>query len=282
MRQRTYIIGLTTSLLLAALVAFVGCGGSSEASYEYDSLSAAQAASDGKPILIDFYTDWCTYCKMMDTTTFTDTSVTSYIRGNILVAKVNAEKDSALANSYGVTGYPTLVLVEPDGSEIDRFIGYYPPEKFLPALTAYVNGEGTMADVRERAGRSNDPYAYMELAAKYQQRQDVPNTVAALEKALDLNPDDSLKAQILVQIASAKVMAQQYDSALAIFKSVANAYPESPGGEQASFAEGLILERMGDTTKAVAAYKKFVKNYPQSRGAQQVNARIQMLQAAGH
>ncbi len=268
-------------LLLIAVFGFWlnGCG-SSEASYEYDTFAAAQEASDGAPILIDFYTDWCRYCKMMDTTTFEDSAVVDYIKGNILVAKVNAEVDSSLARSYNVTGYPTMVLVEPDGNEIDRFIGYYPPEKFLPTLTAWVSGEGTFAELQQRALNATDPTVSVELADKYLQRGQMTDAIEVLDRALTMSPSDSLASMIMLRQADANFRAQNYNEAMNVLSAVIADYPNSIGAEQAGFARGIMYERMGDTTAAVGAYKDFLATFPESEGGPQVRMRIQMLQSA--
>lgn len=54
----------------------------------------AKAKAEKKPVLIDFFTDWCVYCKKMDKTTLQDASVISYLNG-IVTWKIDAEKGEA-------------------------------------------------------------------------------------------------------------------------------------------------------------------------------------------
>ncbi len=98
-----------------------------------------KAAKDGKPLMIDFYTDWCGWCKKMDALMEQapeEMSKFTYYR-------VNAEKDRALAKKFQVTGFPTIVFVKPDGAEFHRWRGAY------RSLDALKKG---MSEVLQKAG----------------------------------------------------------------------------------------------------------------------------------
>ncbi len=61
--------------------------------------------------------------------------------------KINAEKDEgkALAEKYGVSGFPTLLLVDPKGEEVDRIVGFRPPDKFIATLKPILAGDSFAA-----------------------------------------------------------------------------------------------------------------------------------------
>ena len=76
-----------------------------------------RAKSEGKPIMIDFYTDWCGACKVLDSDVYTDGSVISQ-SANWISIKINAEKRADVAAQYGVKAYPTIIFAESTGKPL--------------------------------------------------------------------------------------------------------------------------------------------------------------------
>lgn len=82
------------------------------------------------PAMVDFYTDWCTWCKEMDKNTYTDARVIERA-GSMVCIKVDGDARPDLVSKYRVDGYPTTLFLNPDGSEKHRVVGYKPPEEFI-------------------------------------------------------------------------------------------------------------------------------------------------------
>jgi len=98
--------------------------------YDYDQ-ALARARDENKPILVDFYTDWCGWCKKLDAETYGNETVAALLNEGFVCLKVDAEEHVDLAEEYNVVGYPTILFLSPDGEEIGRIVGYEPPDKFL-------------------------------------------------------------------------------------------------------------------------------------------------------
>jgi thiol:disulfide interchange protein DsbD len=95
--------------------------------------------AENKTMLLDFYTDWCTYCKQMDKDTYGDARVVNK-SAQMVCVKVNGDNENELVSKYGIEGYPTIVFVDVNGTEKDRLVGYTGPEDFLNYLS-YILGE---------------------------------------------------------------------------------------------------------------------------------------------
>lgn len=105
---------------------------------------AAQASN--KKMVIDVYTDWCTWCKTMDKETYANPDVAKYVQEHFVAVKLNAESttmrqiktmqmsDAELATAFGVSGYPTTVFVASDGSPITSMDGYIKAGEFKTVL----------------------------------------------------------------------------------------------------------------------------------------------------
>lgn len=93
-----------------------------------------EAKATRRPLMVDFYTDWCGWCKKLDAETYTDARVVAQARSFVSV-KVNAEREGAqLARQYRVSSYPNIVFMNENGLVIDRFAGYLPGEGFAAAM----------------------------------------------------------------------------------------------------------------------------------------------------
>ena len=98
-------------------------------------------AAPGRPVMLDFYADWCVSCKEMEKLTLSDARVRAQLDGMLLLqADVTAanEADRALLKRFSLFGPPGIVFFDAQGREIPglRVIGYQPPERFLRTLAA--------------------------------------------------------------------------------------------------------------------------------------------------
>jgi thiol:disulfide interchange protein DsbD len=95
----------------------------------------------GRPVMLDFYADWCVSCKEMERFTFTDPAVQARLSGMLaLQADVTANDadDKALLKRFRLFGPPGIVFFDREGREIEglRVIGYQPADKFIKTLDA--------------------------------------------------------------------------------------------------------------------------------------------------
>jgi thioredoxin-related protein len=106
-----------------------------------DGLKLASKAN--KPIMVDFYTDWCGWCKKLDKVTYADSTIAKYVKDHFIAVKINGESKETLklpdgpmngvgvARSFGVRGYPCIWFLDSKGVKINNMSGYRPPEVFI-------------------------------------------------------------------------------------------------------------------------------------------------------
>jgi thiol:disulfide interchange protein DsbD len=95
----------------------------------------AAASAAGKPVMLDFYADWCVSCKEMEKYTFPDPQVQALLAGAVLLqADVtrNDDEDRALLNRFEIFGPPTIAFFGRDGVERKNFrlVGFAPAPRF--------------------------------------------------------------------------------------------------------------------------------------------------------
>ncbi len=99
----------------------------------------AKAKADCKPVMIDFFADWCAACKELDKHTYVAKDVVAEA-GRFVNIKVDGTTDhevtDALYEKFGVKGLPTVAFVSPSGAVLSspRVTGYLAPEAFLKEM----------------------------------------------------------------------------------------------------------------------------------------------------
>ncbi len=107
---------------------------------KYDAKALTAAKSAGKPIIIDFYADWCIPCKELDAKTFNDPKVAAelerFTRIKADLTRAEDAKTKALTKEYAILGVPTIVIIDASGRELtqSRLTGFEGPEAFLERI----------------------------------------------------------------------------------------------------------------------------------------------------
>ena len=91
-----------------------------------------------KPIIIDFYADWCAPCRDLDEVTFHDPEIVKQAGNNFIMVKVDLTRKGnpvheSLLRQYNVKGVPTVVFIDHQGKERHdlRLVDFLPADQFL-------------------------------------------------------------------------------------------------------------------------------------------------------
>lgn len=106
----------------------------SDAAALKQAVAAHFAAHPDRPVLLDFYADWCVSCKEMEAKTFNHAEVRAAVPMDRLVqidVTANTAEHQALLKEYGLFGPPGLFVLYGDGSRSDALLGYAPAEEFV-------------------------------------------------------------------------------------------------------------------------------------------------------
>ncbi|WP_354566435.1 protein-disulfide reductase DsbD [Herbaspirillum seropedicae] len=108
-------------------------------SAELDAALQQNAAGERRPVMLDFYADWCVSCKEMERFTFTDERVKARF-GQMLLLQIdvtgNNADDRAMLKRFNLFGPPGIMFFDADGRELAsrRVIGYQDADRFISAL----------------------------------------------------------------------------------------------------------------------------------------------------
>jgi thioredoxin-related protein len=137
--------------LIVALLASCTPNHLNDREFDYFTMANAQklAESNDKKIIVDVYTDWCTFCKKLENEVYPDDRIGEVVNEYFYVVRVNAESDEPLifngrkitmsefAKLLGVSTYPSTVFIDKKGTTIGQQSGFMEVEVF-EKLLAYV------------------------------------------------------------------------------------------------------------------------------------------------
>ena len=129
------MVSLMKALLLCLALGLASLQASDIWSTDYEA-SIAQAAASKKAILLEFTgSDWCPPCMKQNKDVFEQAAFEDYAKDKLVLVKLDfprrkeqdpaiKERNQKLSTQYGVEGFPTIILLSPEGKELARQVGY--------------------------------------------------------------------------------------------------------------------------------------------------------------
>lgn len=94
----------------------------------------SEAGKAGRPILLELYMEGCSHCRRLDQETHHDQDVAAYLNENFIPVRLEGRSRMDLVQKFNVTGAPTTLIFSPEGKELHRFAGFFPPREYLLEL----------------------------------------------------------------------------------------------------------------------------------------------------
>lgn len=151
-----------------------------------------QAKLFGKNIVIIFNAEWCEWCKKMERETFSDPEVKKALK-DYLILRLDYDNNKIMRKKYGLNGVPCTIFINSNLQEIDRIIGYLPPEKFLKEIKRIKEGKDTFLYLSQfESDDCKDANIHHKLAIAYFNRTQYKKTIEQcnLAKKYGYNPSD--------------------------------------------------------------------------------------------
>lgn len=194
---------------------------------------------------------------------------------------------------YGVTAYPAVLFLSPDGGLIQKASGFLPPEKFSPIMeTALEKEKAFMEQLAKLKKMPDDVKLNVQVALTYLERTQLEKALPFSEKAVKHDPRNrtgllpelhnqlGLAYGTKVESAMAKdaeKAAMYYEKAVAHFTTVIDKYPKSDSNEHAQYYLGVTHAIKGNFDDAISVLEKLIHHTSDANIKQNTEAMLERV-----
>ena len=218
-----------------------------------------KAAKENKAIMIDFYTDWCTICKIMETNVYLDKDIVSNINYNFVPLKINAEDNDEdvkfLTNQYNINAFPTTVFINTNAFIIKKILGYIDTNDLLEEIK---NIKIKRENINIEFANNNPTVEKLKIYIDSEYYKEAMEIYDILIKENKIEKEDI--PTYLVDIGTLLFYSEQFDEGIKYFNEVLNNYSNSQKVYEAIYFNGIYKIIMGDKEEGINYLKSFTNS----------------------
>jgi tetratricopeptide (TPR) repeat protein len=254
--------------------------------WERDYAKAIQRAQAEKKLVVaDMFTDWCVLCKKMDAETYSDPQLIKDIANKYVWLKLNTETEEdgkRLQKDFAILTYPTTLVLDNQGEEVDRIGRFLPAAEFTETVQSFAHSPGSLAGLRKAVQEQpNSVSAHYALAEKLLDQSNYAKAAPEFEKVAALDPENHEHKTDLSEYNVALCLASQnkFVEAIAQLDALQERFPKSTAVADSAVLRGQIYHCCNELDKAQAVLRDYVDKYPTNGHIQEVENLLSAMEA---
>jgi tetratricopeptide (TPR) repeat protein len=250
-----------------------------ERSFE-EALKKAKATR--KPILVDFWAEWCGWCHRLDKTTYVDPVVVRKAEEFVAV-KINTEgsrKETEVAIRYDVQSLPTILFLSPEGHQVHRLNGFQGPGQFPRTLEQALEGAKKILLLEAAIEKNpNDAAALAALGRHLYEEEFYEESRDLLYRSIKVDGDEPAQNRRLVRMILAIVQNydRKYGEAEGLLKEALAIKPTGEDQAKILFVLGRTYASWGRRDDAQKMMQRILRDYSGSPMAQKARETLLAL-----
>jgi thioredoxin-like negative regulator of GroEL len=241
------------------------------------------ARTHDKPVLVDFWTEWCGLCRRLDRSTYVEPLVTGRAKDFVTV-RVNAEgshRELEIVEAYGVRKVPTILFLSPRGRQAVRVDGYQGPGQFPRTMDEALATAGRVSAWEKALERDADDAAALSALGVHlwnQKRYDESGELLVRAARNDVRRPVEERRRTRLLLAILRNAGRQYAEAETMIKEALSLDPEASDQPSLLFVLGWTYVSWGRRAEGVQTLRVIVREHPQSPVAQKARETLVTLE----
>ncbi|MFI5006399.1 MAG: thioredoxin family protein [Solirubrobacterales bacterium] len=250
-----------------------------ERSFE-EALKKAKATR--KPILVDFWAEWCGWCHRLDKTTYVDPVVVRKA-DEFVAVKINTEgsrKEADVAIRYDVQSLPTILFLSPEGHPVHRLNGFQGPGQFPRTLDQALEVAKRILLLEAAIEKNpNDAAALAGLGRHLYEEESYEESRDLLERSVQGDRDEPApsRRQARMMLAIIQNYDRKYAEAEGLLKDALNIKPTGEDQAKILFVLGRTYASWNRRDDAQKMMQRILRDYPGSPMAQKARETLVAL-----
>ena len=280
------ILGIVLCASVLAVVAVPASPTSIDWERDYES-AVERAGAEQKQIIAYMFTDWCVICKRMNEETFVAPELIEDIASEYVWLKLNTETEEdgiRFQKEFAILTYPTILLLDSDGEEIDRVDRFLTAAEFGDTMESFLDSPDSMGALRAAVEEQpNSVSARYALATKYLNQNNYEKAAAQFETVIELDPEnlegrtDESHYNVALSLASQ----ERFEEALVQLDILDSRFPDSGTvSETAVVLRVQVLHCCGRMDEAEALMQQHRSDNPTPASIEEVENLFSEMEAA--
>ena len=239
------------------------------------------AKRDKKFIIADLYTDWCTWCRVMEYQTYGDPGIVKDLGPRYVWLRLNAETEEdgvEAQRRFKISGYPATVIVEPEEGLYEKTQGFLSPEQFRQMVTHHGRTLGEVIDLRNRVRKHpEETQSKLKLADEYLQRRNYRRAEGIYRALIEQDGQKKGVDECYYWLALSLANQGKEGQAVRYLNQMRERFPNSEFAANAMGLQGEIHLNLGEDRKAARVWGEYLKRFPEHQMAERIRWRLKSM-----
>ena len=230
--------------------------------------ASALAKETGRPMMVEFWADWCQPCKVMDATVYSDESVAEMVNRKVVPVRIHFDVQREVARQFNTTAIPYLAFTNSHGTELMHHRGILGVQDFKAVVNAIPSDVRELNRLDQELRRNPDDFdSLLAMASTLRAAGFLQNVLGYYERALKRAKPPDAREFVLRELGRTALDLKDGKRAVRAFERAAKDFPQSPHRPETLLRLAQAYKLNGQEDRAREQIAALKAEYPHSEAA---------------